>query len=503
MNSVSCIKNVCWCCLIAVVFLPRTATAEELTVDEALTRALEQNPRLEMYDWDQRAADARIIQAGLRPNPELEIEFEEVRLGSGPDHRTRASSFGATLGAGSLPVPVGGGATVNVPIATLGSDTSRGITRQSGARSGLAESEITVSISQTIEIGGKRTKRLRLARQERELAAWDYEAARADVIAETLSAFIHVLSAQEQLALAQELMQLGTRTESTIEARVDAGKVSPLDLNKASIALANERIVVNDAEHRLTSARTRLVSMWDGREAMFTKAAGALGAVYPIPTFDSLMDGVDGNPDIARWADELAAREAQFELARSQRLPDPTVRLGINSAGLPERDSSSLTFRGLTGLDFNRERSSFDDTREERLEFGVKWPLPIFNRNQGATEEARHLVSKAAAERRFAESSMFAGLSTAYEQLAAAKDRAEALQTNVLPQAEETYTKSLRGYEAGKFELLDVLDAQRAWFQARTDYLDAVSAFHQYAIAVERLSGISISPGSDAEKDEK
>ena len=483
MNSVTSAKIHPVCCVLAVVLLPYAAVAEDLTIEQALTRALEQSPRLEMYDWDKRAADARIIQAGLRPNPELEIELEDVRLGSGPEQRTRSSSFGATLGAGTVPVPVGGGSTVGVPVPTVGSSTSRGIAHQSGSRSGLAEAEITVSISQTIEIGGKRTKRLRLARQERELAAWDYEAARADVIAETLSAFILVLSAQETLALAEELQTLGERTERTIEARVNAGKVSPLDLNKASIALANERIVVNDAEHRLTAARTQLVSTWNGREAMFTKAAGALGDVYSVPTFQSLMDGISANPDIARWADEVAAREAQFELARSQRWPDPTVRLGISSAGLPERDSSSLTFRGLTGVDLSRERSDFGDSREERLELGLKWPLPIFNRNQGATEEARHLVSKAAAERRLVESSVFAGLSRAYELLAASKERAEALRENVLPQAEETYTKSLRGYEAGKFELLDVLDAQRAWFQARTDHLNAVSGFHRHAIA--------------------
>jgi cobalt-zinc-cadmium efflux system outer membrane protein len=487
----------------SLVFAPLCVAADDLTINEALALALKQSPRLELFDWDQRIADARIVQARLRPNPELEIEFEDVRLDDGPEKRTRTSTFGATIGGGTLPVPVGGGNVLNLPVPMVGSSGSRGIVRGSGAQSGFRESEITVSLSQTIEIGGKRAKRLRLAQRERELATWNYEAARADVIAETLSAFVFVLGAQDRLSLAHELLELSALTERTIDIRVEAGKVSPLESSKASIAHANERIAVNDAKHDLASARARLVSMWGGREAMFTKAVGALSDVYPIPEFAELIDAIDANPDVARWVDEISAREAQFELARARRLPNPTVWLGVSSSGLEERDSSALKFNRGAGVDFSRSHSDFGTSREERLKFGVRWPLPIFNRNQGAAEEARHQVSKAAAERRMTESVVFASLSSAYELLAAAKERAEALDQDVLPRAQETHTKSLRGYEAGKFELLDVLDAQRAWFQARNDYLDAVTAFHQYAVDVERLSGIGIGPGSDTEEDEE
>ncbi len=501
MNSVSSkTKYSCWWTLV-LTSVSFAAAADELTIDEALAMAMEQNPRLEVFEWDQRVADARIVQAGLRPNPELEIEFEDVRLGSGPDQRTRSSSFGAAIGAGSVAVPVGGGNSVNVPVSALSSSGSRGIQRQSGARSGFRDAEITVSLSQTIEIGGKRAKRVRLARQKRELATWDYEAVRADVMAETLAAFVGVVASQERLALARELLTLSERTQHAISIRVDAGKVSPLESNKAAIAVANDRIAVTDAEHRLVAARSRLVSMWGGREAMFTKAAGALGDVYPIPEFETLVDAIGENPDIARWADEIVAREAQFELERAGRFPNPTIWLGISSAGLPERETNSFTRNRGAGFDLARTQSDFESSREERLEFGVRWPLPIFNRNQGASEEAQHLVSRAAAQRRVAESNVFAGLSNVHETLAAAKQRAESLQQDVLPLAEETHAKSLRGYEAGKFDLLDVLDAQRAWFRARNNYLDALAAFHQHAVSVERLSGIAIGPRSDTEED--
>ncbi|MGH8035514.1 MAG: hypothetical protein ACREO9_09830, partial [Lysobacterales bacterium] len=48
----------------------------ELTLPQAIAVALEHNPDLQVSVYELRAADARITQAGLRPNPELGLELE-------------------------------------------------------------------------------------------------------------------------------------------------------------------------------------------------------------------------------------------------------------------------------------------------------------------------------------------------------------------------------------------------------------------------------------------
>ena len=68
-----------------------------LTLPEALSMALRQSPALTAFTWDIRAADAMIVQAGLRPNPELSIEVEEVRWTPGPLERTRTTTLSGIL----------------------------------------------------------------------------------------------------------------------------------------------------------------------------------------------------------------------------------------------------------------------------------------------------------------------------------------------------------------------------------------------------------------------
>ena len=60
--------------------LDPTDIGGELTLDEAAALALLHNPELQVFAWSVRAAEARRLQAGLRPNPELDIETENVAL---------------------------------------------------------------------------------------------------------------------------------------------------------------------------------------------------------------------------------------------------------------------------------------------------------------------------------------------------------------------------------------------------------------------------------------
>ena len=160
-----------------------------ITLREALALALMHNPELKAFSWDVRVSDARQLQAGLWPNPELDVEVENV-----------------------------GG---------------------SGELSGFDGAQTTIQLSQLIELGDKSDKRIKVASLEKELAGLDYEAKRLDVFTEVTKAFIEVLTTQQRLALMKELLQLSEELVGTVTMRVEAGKDSPLEKTKATVAHSN------------------------------------------------------------------------------------------------------------------------------------------------------------------------------------------------------------------------------------------------------------------------
>ncbi|MHC4338102.1 MAG: TolC family protein [Planctomycetota bacterium] len=182
-----------------------------ITLREALALALMHNPELKVFSWEVRASEARTLQASLSPNPEIEVEVEEV---------------GGT-----------------------------------GERRGFDGAETTIALGQLIELAGKPTKRKRLASLESRLAGWDYEAKRLNVLTEVAHAFVEVLAAQDRLKLAEELVQLSGQILDTVTKRVEAGKDSPVEKTKAQVALASARIEQKQSHQRLVSARKRLADV--------------------------------------------------------------------------------------------------------------------------------------------------------------------------------------------------------------------------------------------------
>ena len=240
-----------------------------LSLRQVLRLTLLRNPELAAFTFERRAAEARTLQAGVLPNPELTAELENV----------------------------GGTGT-----------TTRGV----------RSAEATLQLSQLIELGGKRAKRLRLAGLEQELTGWDYEAKRLEVLTEATKAFVEVLAADEGRALATELLRLAEQVQRTAAERVKAGKVSPVEETRARAATASARLTVEQARNTYNAARKRLAASWGSTTPVFERLSGSLHTLAPVPSAEALAALVQKNPDIARWAAEMEARRADSRGGQEQ-----------------------------------------------------------------------------------------------------------------------------------------------------------------------------------------
>jgi len=425
----------------------------------AVERALRDHPQLAAQRAAIQAVDAARVQAGLRPNPELSLQIEELRFSDGPDRDT------VTFDAG-------------------GEVANRSLERVDN--SGLAESEITLAISQRIELGRKRAKRIDLADEASQVALWDYEIARADVIARTRRAFVAVLAGQERVDLRSRLADIARIAAQTVRERVEGGKVSPLEGHRADIAYAQARIALTAAERDLHGAKTRLASQWGAAPTAVGRVAGHLAEVPALPDSDALQSALQNNPELGRWTSEIARLEAAAHVERAQRIPDLTVTAGWRNNGLP--DASGSTFDGTGALD-GFSRSDFDDDRENSLVVGLSIPLPLFDRNQGRIREAEHRVREAAHRRRALATDVTGQITDLRARLAGIRQEIQTLQEDILPAAADAHAATQTGFDLGKFSYLNVLDAQRTLFEVRNQHVEALAAYHAGVVELERMLG--------------
>ena len=332
----------------------------------------------------------------------------------------------------------------------------------SGDLSGFGAVEMTVQLGYLIELGGKRGKRRQVAVLETALAGWDYERARLDVLTQTAQAFIDVLAAQEAVALNEELVCLAEQVFNTVKAQVEAGKVSPVEGIRTRVELANSRIAREVSKRGLEAARKMLAATWGSTSPAFERVEGQFEMTKPIPTAKQLANRISQNPDIARWTVEMAQRQASIRLEKSGRIPDLSIGGGMKH---------------------------LNEIGDVALIFGLSFPLPLFDRNQEAIREAQYNLARAFEERKSAEVVVRTALAATYQALSAAWATAIALKNDVLPGAQSAFDAVTEGYRIGKFDFLEVLDAQRTFFEVRGSYIDALAEYHRAVADVERLIG--------------
>lgn len=324
----------------------------------------------------------------------------------------------------------------------------------------------TIELSQRIERGGKREARVALAEAGQGVAQQEFLARQHALRAEVEAAFHGVLGAQENLRIARGSLELAEQVSNVAAKRVKAGKVSPVEETRARLAEAAARADLAAADGALRVARTRLSALWGNPLPRFERAQGPLAGEIALQPLDALLGALDDAPLMARARAELDRRRAAVELERSRGVQDVTV-----SAGVRRNEELGLN----------------------QMLFGVSIPLAVSDRNQGALLEALRRTDQAQDEMAALRAALGERLVRAHERASTARELVRALERDILPGADSAYRAATTGFELGKFTFLEVLDAQRTLFQARTQYVRALTDMHD---AMADLRGVVADRGN-------
>lgn len=336
------------------------------------------------------------------------------------------------------------------PEASLESENLAG----TGPMKGFDGAETTLLIGQRFELGGKRRTRASAAAAEVEVARLKLAVATADLSSEVLVRYAQAQAAAERVVQARRAAERAKTLADVAATLVDAGREPPLrGLRAAAEAdAAQARVVAAEAD--LAASRRALASLWGaGGEAAPDPAWLDLAAPGPIDPTASL--------DVRLAAAELEASRAQVEHERAKAAPDVTVQAGVRR---------------------------FEETGDSALVVGVSAPIPIRDRNQGSIAAARSDAVAAEARQQAALLASVRVIADGQAALAAATRRQAVLETRTVPQASQALDLARQGFEAGKFGLLDVLDAQNALSDAQNDLIEARLARVQAQAALERAA---------------
>lgn len=402
-------------------------------VEDLVRIATERNRELLAARQDIVIAQGRIVQAGLRPNPSVNYDATTDRV------------FGAE-GEGSL---------------------------------GL-------SYLHPIELGGKRDKRLDVARLELEQAQAGLAFRERQLQVDAKSQYGEALAAVENLRAVEQLRQLDEGMLRLTQARLNEGDVPKLDVNLVRVEVNRLRAQQLQFENRLRAAllRLRTLSGMDADEVL--KLRGELQAQLIELTLQAAEQlALENRQDLkaAKIAEEVAA--AEIRLANAQVVPDITPFVGY-------RRERSVFGAGSLGPAFNSTGlttgASLSKT-DQLLNFGASVQLPFFNRNQGAIQQAAGRLTQARRTREFVELSVKRDVAISLNRYQSAREAVDLFQKEILPSGRDNLQIVNALYTAGQQPIFEVIAEQRRFIDSQNLYVEALKEYYLSLVDLERATG--------------
>lgn len=408
-------RRACCCAALSLLLtLPGLAVAIDLST--AVSRTLTANPALQLYPYHVRALEGEALQAGLKLNPTLHADLENA-FGTGD------SRF-------------------------------------------LAGHELTLSLSQVIELGQKREKRVDVVDRKSVAIQREYEVKRLDVIASMMRDYYQSLRLQHLMSWNSQRIEAEQAAVEVIQRRASAGVVGKADVMRMQLRLAKSQAKQSELIAQHANSLNVLATHW-AESPDFSEVKGDLNQTPALPEIDNLHQAIQSTPDYMLSVTQARISEAQLALAQAESQANVTVGAGIRR---------------------------FEASNDNALVFSFSMPLQWQNKNQGniATAQAMHqqtLVSQDILKTR---------LEIAVERIHSAMlnnlNQLQRVDSDLRPVANSLLAEVKRGYQLGLYSVLQWVDAQDELFSIERERIETQHAAHLQFLELERLSGSKLAP---------
>jgi outer membrane protein, heavy metal efflux system len=317
---------------------------------------------------------------------------------------------------------------------------------------------------QPVELGGKRGKRIAMAREEQKAADIDIGAVARQIRHRTRDAFYRAVLARAQAEQSKAALDLSTRIRDAVRQRYEAGDVAQLEVIQADIEVARATADLEATAQAQKIADAQLALLLN---RPLDQPLDLQGRLESLPQPDTLpvltATALRSNTEVQRTSQELTIEERRLALAKSSRIPNVDLQAGVDLNSPP---------------DFNVG---------PRGQIAVA--LPLFNRGQGEVAQSNAKLQLFRLSLQAQKSNAEAQVLAAYFDYVAKSRLAAQYSNTIVPQTLRLEEMAEDSYRSGKSNLLTLIDAQRRLNETRKAYLDSLFSVQSAFAVLEEVVG--------------
>ena len=393
-----------------------TLNANSITLSKAIELGILNNPKLKVARAKLGISDAQILQAGLIPNPSIISD------------------------------------------------------------NGFAENTFRVGLEQTIELGNKRSRRVKLARIQKEVVIEELVTTMLDVRSNVRTSYIQVYNSQQKLLASQEILETTTKLSKIANLREQAGDIAKLDVLQAEIKMINAKNDIQTAKLELNKAFNALsanIGQNINKDIVLAppdllkefSTTSEISAEENEEVLNSLIEKAYQNrPEIKAIQKNIEAQKQRLKLAHSNIVPNLTVSAGADIVTGDEKKTSAFVIGSID--------------------------VPIFNHQQGVIKEIKAQKEIYEKELEAQKITVAQEVKNAYSEIISNVQSIKIYENELIPHAKNVVEKSELSFKEGKSNILVPLNSQDAYINTKFGYIQTLNEYEKAVSDLERAIGV-------------
>ena len=419
-------------CFLLLCLLQLAASAQTtLTLRQTLRQVRENSPALRVERFNISAAQADQTTANLRPNPVLNNQ----------------TLFQLTS---------------SLPALTPGAEGVGLLNRQ--------RRQFWLQATKEFDIHNKRAYRNRFAEANTNLAVKSVAETERGLLFDAANRYLDAWYARVQLALLQ-------RAKANIDTLVQLNKVRLKDLVITTTDLTRTQLLSDqfdiqtrtaqqDLRNRLNELRL-VTGITDSITVALNDSIINPPFTNPLRLYPTVSASADSLLQLASTTrTDVQVAEANLESARRNTDLQQVLAKPRNEAGLIWNPQNSVPYAGIF----------------------LTLELPFYNRNQGEIQKSRVLQEQAGQAAALVQARIRSEIETAYQSFMTSRQNIDRY-TDIRRDADRVLASVRYAYLRGATNLIDLLEAQRSWFDTQTAYYQTLYTYRQNYVRLLYVTG--------------
>lgn len=397
--------------LMVLLISSNQLTAKDINLATAINLMLEQNPSLQIFELRKRSLEGAQYTADLNPEIEMGLEAENF-LGSNP-------------------------------------------------YTAFDQSELTVSVSSIIELGGKKGARKNFVSTKYGILDAQRGIKSLDLISELTSSFIGALATQERIKLAEDSVRLSEDIYESVKRKADAGAISDVEVKRSFASLKQAQLTLKAEQSKLERQSVNLSLYWSEKQPRFSQLSGELFDFGKVKDIDVLFKNLEKSNLIQVLTMNQRLAESRLAVVQAESKADVNWSLGVRR---------------------------FEESNDAALTAGFSIPLFKRKRNKGELMEVEAEIDASRSEQRIALLELYGQVNEFYSLRQSAIEKFNALENEIIPALAHALELTKEAYFDGRYGYLEYSAARADLIQSKKSLIDTAQSILNYGVQLEQIT---------------